>query len=535
MSVLLKKINGRAFLCVLNAVLTAIVALAQPLAAAEDAMLPVDCVINPSKTVDLSAAVSGVLESISVSRSEFVEQGQEVARLESSVELASVELATKRANINAEVHLGEINLGFDRREKKRITELYQKKAVSYRIKDEADREAKLSEWELQQARDLEDIRWLELKRAHAQLSQKIVRSSISGFVTKVHRFEGEYVEDQPIVRVVQLNPLFVEAIVPMKVFGRIYEGMEAEVAPETVEVRKHTAKVIAVDRLGDTASGTFGVRLELSNTDHQIPAGLKCGLRFLEASGGADTVATAQTSKPSMAAQSSGGSDQRRDALPITTAIAKTAEATADNKPRNIEPMPDSVGEQPPTSISESEEESMVEHSRQTSIAAKPVFVYRFGPLTNEEQLQQAQALLAKSHLEVTVESGSVEMIRGYIVLATGVDGHSPSARAVDGSLAAGDIVDYLSTVGLDDYQVFRTGEHKGRVSLGVLYTPAAAKEHQAYLARRGVSSIIKPRSAPLPASWLTAEIAGEDEAARLVADMGQLSVPGRELLLNER
>jgi multidrug efflux pump subunit AcrA (membrane-fusion protein) len=38
--------------------------------------------------------------------------------------------------------------------------------------------------------------------------------------------------------------------------------------------------VIVVDPVVDAASGTFGVRLELPNPEHAIPAGLKCRVRF---------------------------------------------------------------------------------------------------------------------------------------------------------------------------------------------------------------------------------------------------------------
>ncbi len=449
-----------------------------PYSVADEPLLPVDCVVNPSKQVDLSAAVSGVLESISVGRSDFVDQGQEVARLESTVELASVELATKRANIDAEVHLGEINLGFDRREKKRIAELYRKKAVSYRIKDESEREAKLSEWELQQARDLEDIRWLELKRAHAQLSQKIVRSSISGFVTKVHRFEGEYVEDQPIMRVVQLHPLFIEAIVPMKMFGRISNGMTAEVAPEATGAQKYNATVIAVDPMGDTASGTFGVRLELPNDDFKIPAGVKCGLRFDESSG-------AERTSPAIESRAS---------------------------------------QSDPTKATD-----------QPSAATLAEFHYRFGPILDSEKLSEAKELLDTLNLSVSQEDGSVEKNRGYLVLAQHqqVEMHSQNEGAEQGAeLEAkriASLVAHLRQRGIDEYQVFGAGEHQGQVSLGVLYTPEAASAHKAKLASRGVSSRIEPRTQQLPASWLSV-ITSETQGTQLVAQMAQLSVQGERV-----
>jgi hypothetical protein len=46
------------------------------------------------------------------------------------------------------------------------------------------------------------------------------------------------------------------------------------------------ATVKVIDRLLDAASGTFGVRLELANRQHRIPAGIRCSARFQGIDGG---------------------------------------------------------------------------------------------------------------------------------------------------------------------------------------------------------------------------------------------------------
>ena len=57
-------------------------------------------------------------------------------------------------------------------------------------------------------------------------------------------------------------------------------GMRAEVTPELTKKRKYIAQVTIVDKVVDAASGTFGVRLELPNTDLAIPSGIKCQVTF---------------------------------------------------------------------------------------------------------------------------------------------------------------------------------------------------------------------------------------------------------------
>ena len=90
-----------------------------------------------------------------------------------------------------------------------------------------------------------------------------------------------------IIRISQLDPLNVEVVLPVAIHGLIYREMTAEVRPEAPFDEVRSAKVVIVDRVIDAASGTFGVRLELSNSDLRLPAGLKCSVEF----NGSETVA----------------------------------------------------------------------------------------------------------------------------------------------------------------------------------------------------------------------------------------------------
>ncbi|MFB3078497.1 MAG: efflux RND transporter periplasmic adaptor subunit, partial [Lysobacterales bacterium] len=227
-----------------------------------------DCVINPHKVFDLGSGVRGVINKINVERSDFVEANQVVAELDAGVERASVAVAKARADITSEVRLGELNLAFDQRRKKRMDDLYEAKSVSIQNKEDAELEAEISRQRLYEATERESIRKLELWRAQEQLEQKIVRSPSSGFVLKKFKSEGEYIEDQPIVRIAQLDQLSVEVIAPMDLFGKIKVGMSADIYPETLKSKPHRARVSVVDRMGDIASGTFGVRLNLPNADY---------------------------------------------------------------------------------------------------------------------------------------------------------------------------------------------------------------------------------------------------------------------------
>ena len=247
---------------------------------AADELQTHDCVIVPSAIVGVSTAVPGVLESVSVERSDRVERGQLLAALESDVELVERDLARVRAETEAAVKLREVSLIFDKRSLRRVKSLAREKVISLDERDKAEREAELAGWRLQDAKDLLRQRELELRRSEQVLARRQVRSPIGGIVVQRLHHPGEYVEDEPVLRIAQLDPLYVEAIVPMTEFGNIKPGMHASVASEIDPGRKLAAEVVVVDGMGDAASGTFGIRLSLPNPDYAIPAGVKCQVRL---------------------------------------------------------------------------------------------------------------------------------------------------------------------------------------------------------------------------------------------------------------
>ena len=242
----------------------------------------VDCVISPYQVADLASPVTGVIERLYVERSQQVSAGQMVAQLKADIERANVELARFRAGSQSEIRLEQVNLDYDTRRKERAESLYEKQVISVDNTDEAEREVGLSRWKLEQAKELLGVRKLEFQRAKEQLQQKSIKAPFAGFVLDTFKYPGEYVEDQPILRLAQLDPLVIEAIVPMENFGKIKVGMQAEILPENLPEEKLTGTVTIVDRIGDTASNTFGVKLVMPNPENRIPAGLKCVVKFLQ-------------------------------------------------------------------------------------------------------------------------------------------------------------------------------------------------------------------------------------------------------------
>ncbi len=240
-----------------------------------------DCLIEPNMVIDINSSVQGKIEKILVQRSDLIEQGQLLVELESEIEEATVALATARTNMDAELKERRVSNAFAKRKLARFDVMYLDEVVPLHTKDEVATEASLAELKLKEALEQKTITRLELKRAQAFLNQRSVKSPITGVVIERFKSPGEFVEDEPILRIAQLDPLSVEVILPASMFGTIATGQLASISPEAPKNGKYQAEVTIVDRVIDASSGTFGVRLELPNPDHKLPGGLKCTVSFL--------------------------------------------------------------------------------------------------------------------------------------------------------------------------------------------------------------------------------------------------------------
>lgn len=241
-----------------------------------------ECLLAPADEVEIGSPVIGLIESIPVDRSDFVEAGQVIVQLESNVESAAVRVAAARSEMEGVVGSRTATFELERHRRERAAHLFEKNAVSLDVREEVETQAKVAELELLQAREEKRLSSLELNQAEAVLNRRSIRSPISGVVVDRMMSPGEVVDEEKILRIAQIDPLRVEAVLPAAMFGSVHVGSRAAVTPEQPGDALHVAEVVMVDRVIDPASGTFTVRMNLPNPDHAIPSGLHCELRFLE-------------------------------------------------------------------------------------------------------------------------------------------------------------------------------------------------------------------------------------------------------------
>ena len=239
-----------------------------------------DCIVQPSQVVDIGSGIPGIVAALSVDRNHHVDKNQIIATLESDVERAAIDRLRARVNMTSGIEVREINAGFSETLKNSSQSLQARDMISVNEYERLKTEAQIARVQLSEAKDERTIAYLELLQAEAALEQKTIRSPISGIVVERFKSGGEYVDDKPLVRLANIDVLYVEILAPVELFGLIESGMSVSVSMVPEHFGTKQAKVTLVDQVADAASGTFRVRLELENKDREVPAGLSCLATF---------------------------------------------------------------------------------------------------------------------------------------------------------------------------------------------------------------------------------------------------------------
>jgi len=242
---------------------------------------PFDCVIEPRLKVELAAPTAGVLAEVLVDRGNHVRKGEVLARLDSTVEQATVALDKARAESGAAVASRRARAKFQALKNGRLVKLQSRGAIAQAEVDETAADLAIANADLAEAEEQQRIAGLEYQRSVAVLDQRTIRSPIDGLVLERKLSGGEYAFDQaPILVLAEVNPLNVEVYLPVTSLRQVRPGTSALVRLAPPLSGDYTAVVEVVDTVFDARSGTYGVRLKLPNPDYSIPAGVRCEVEF---------------------------------------------------------------------------------------------------------------------------------------------------------------------------------------------------------------------------------------------------------------
>lgn len=209
------------------------------------------CLVDPGRSATMSSEVPGMIDEIRVDSGDSVESGDTLYTLKRDVEEASLELENARAQ-------------YALRTLQRNQRLIEKGILSESEQDQIDTELSLAR--------------LQANQARAQLNEMIGEAPFDGIIASVESEEGEFIDNTPILEIVQLDPLRIDLVMPLEAFDHYEIGDSLDIRLAAPVEETVSAEIERIDSVIDSSSGTFGIRLRLDNTEGEYPAGINCRL-----------------------------------------------------------------------------------------------------------------------------------------------------------------------------------------------------------------------------------------------------------------
>lgn len=238
-------------------------------------------VARPSTTRDLAFAVRGKIAEVTAEPGDQVEVGQELMRLDDAVQLATLELANAQLEDDTRLELAQITVDYKAEELRLVEQSLKDGGANEQDVRTARYDLARSKVELRAAESEMLQRQLTQRREQARLDEMQIVSPIDGDVIRVHRREGETVDEQTaVITVVQIDPLHIDVSVPVPVSQGLNVGQEASVRWLDIESDEPaTGKVIFVSRAGEASVREVLVRIEVPN-DAGLPSGMHARVSF---------------------------------------------------------------------------------------------------------------------------------------------------------------------------------------------------------------------------------------------------------------
>jgi RND family efflux transporter MFP subunit len=207
---------------------------------------------EPCRIINVSAGETGVIAEMLVKEGDAVKNGQVLARLDTAVLSAELEIAKAEAKLATTRN-------------QRVLDL----AQSTRVTPE----------ELEKARTELTIKEAQVRRIEAMIEVRTMRSPVDGVVTEIKRDPSESVSaaSPHVLTVVQIDRLTVNLFLPPARVEKMKNGDHAELLLLDPE-RRVPATVEFVSPIIDAASGTVRVKFAIENRGGEIRSGGRCTL-----------------------------------------------------------------------------------------------------------------------------------------------------------------------------------------------------------------------------------------------------------------
>jgi RND family efflux transporter MFP subunit len=255
--------------------------------AAEAAEAPdaIKAITTPSQDLTLSFTRAGRLAKVLVRRGQKVRAGELLAQLDDSVEQKQLALLKAKADNTTAVQTAQLKNQRAKAVLVKVQSAYASKAAPQRELEDAQLDVAMTEIYLAAAQLEHEQDVGKCEQARLDLDRMRLTSPADGEIERVIAKAGESVDAlAPALRLVNVDPLWIDTPVPLDIGRRLSAGCKALVQLPG-QAAPAEGKVIHVSRVADPASETLEVRVELPNPSARL-AGEHVNVTFPEPGNG---------------------------------------------------------------------------------------------------------------------------------------------------------------------------------------------------------------------------------------------------------
>lgn len=217
---------------------------------------------------DVHTEVEGLVESFPVKEGDFVRAGDTLAILNSS------QLSLRLDKFKEDREESRVLYEKEQRELGRYKKLSSSQSISTHELEKEEAEAESRRFRM---RMLD----MEIKRIKDRLSKMTIRAPFDSYVVTEYVHKGMWVNSGgKIVRLVQVEPIYVRVPFPQRDLPKLTLGREALVRIEGLGSRPLPGKISAIIFKGEAGSRTFPVKIELPNPKHELKPGMLAHATF---------------------------------------------------------------------------------------------------------------------------------------------------------------------------------------------------------------------------------------------------------------
>ncbi len=238
----------------------------------------VSCLVLPWETIDLAAAIDGIVDELLVERGDVVQAGELLVRLNDDVQQAYYDTMKARAEDSTAVQQAQIRMDVAGASLDRNRALFERQQVTADQWDQIRGAYEVAVVELEAARAARHLAQLEVARAETAIRQTQVRAPSEAVVLARSVAVGERIGVDPLLKLAVIKKLRVEVFARAASYAAWIVGDTVQLVIQHPAPRRIEARIRAVDPVSDAGTGVVGVQMEVDNADVAILAGQQCGL-----------------------------------------------------------------------------------------------------------------------------------------------------------------------------------------------------------------------------------------------------------------